>query len=73
MKLGKYLKANRISEIEFAATVGVTVSAVRKWRGGHRTPSASFMRKIVTATCGQVSPNDFFTTAPGELAEHVQP
>ena len=59
MKLSKYLKENRVSDDEFAQAVGATAFAVGKWRRGERKPRDVFMRRIISATAGAVSPNDF--------------
>lgn len=61
MKLGKYLKDNRITDEEFGQKVGATTHAVGKWRRGERRPRDGFMRKIVLVTAGSVSPNDFMS------------
>lgn len=59
MKLSRYLKDNKITDVEFATQVHATPFAVGKWRRGERTPRDVFMRRIVKATCGAVTPNDF--------------
>lgn len=61
MKLTRYLKKNGLTISDFARMVEVTESSVSKWCRGERTPRGSHMRKIVAATAGEVSPNDFLT------------
>lgn len=66
MTLAEYMKGNRLTDVEFAALVGSTEFAVGKWRRGERTPREAFMRKIMSATGGAVTPNDFIQLSPME-------
>lgn len=59
MKLAAYLSQNGIDEISFASTLGVSAKAIRHWVSGNRTPRREQMQKIISATKGAVSPNDF--------------
>lgn len=68
MKLSRYLKLNALSDAAFAELVGATAFAVGKWRRGERTPRGAFMRKIIIATSGSVTPNDFLS-----LSDEVAP
>lgn len=63
MKLSRYLKNNGLTHADFAKLVDSTEHAVAKWCRGERTPREKFMRKILSVTCGEVSPNDFFKPA----------
>lgn len=65
MQLDDWLTARLLNNRQFAALVGATRSAVGRWRRGVRNPSAPYMRKIVEATRGQVTPSDFFLDAAG--------
>lgn len=59
MKLKDYLQQHQITEIEFAALVGRSRWAVRKWKYGQRVPRANELLAISSATNGAVTPNDF--------------
>ncbi len=59
MKLSRFMSANKISDAELAASIGVSVGAVRKWRYGERTPRPAMLARIFEATNGAVSANDF--------------
>jgi hypothetical protein len=61
--LSEFLRANNLTQAEFAEKVGATQRAVSLWLGGKRHPRPLQMRAIVRATKGAVSPNDFFTEA----------
>lgn len=62
MDLSRYLKLNQLTDDEFAVQVGATPFAVGKWRRGERSPRKPFMQKIMAATNGTVTPNDFFAS-----------
>jgi hypothetical protein len=68
MKLSRYLKDNKITDAEFAESVCATHFAVGKWRRGERTPRDPFMRRIVKATCGAVTPNDFLNFSDEDVS-----
>lgn len=68
MQLTHWLSAQDLSNKQFAKRLGASPSAVGRWRRGMRTPSAPYMRKIVTLTKGQVTPSDFFMSAGAECA-----
>lgn len=61
MKLLDYLKANSISDEDFARRVGVSISvgAVRKWKYGERVPRLPELVRIEELTDGAVTARDF--------------
>ena len=62
MRLQEYLTRTRTSRADFAQQIGVSVESVRRYLDG-RAPKASVMCKIIEATEGKVSANDFFQMA----------
>lgn len=65
MKLQPYLKAERISEAKFGESIGVSQPAIHRYCKG-RVPVPKIMRKIVAATAGKVTSNDFFEPPAAE-------
>lgn len=59
MRLEEYLTVNHVSRADFAVQIEVSVESVRRYLNG-RVPEPSVMCKIIEATRGQVSANDFF-------------
>lgn len=59
MNLDDYLKSTDQTEDAFAKRIGVSQPAVHRYRTG-RIPTPDVMQKIVEATAGSVTPNDFF-------------
>ena len=59
MKLIKWLIKSDISKKEFAERIGISESLVYHYLSGKRYPSSSTARKIMEATNGAVTPNDF--------------
>jgi transcriptional regulator with XRE-family HTH domain len=62
MKLKTYLKKNKITQAEFAASIGVSKQAVVWWvsKNDHRRrPNTENLRKIKSITKGKVTANDF--------------
>ena len=59
MLLQKYLTENKITAAEFAKTVGLTRQAVNNYINGRRFPKHDILKKILLATGGAVSANDF--------------
>jgi predicted transcriptional regulator len=57
MKLKKYLKLNKMTPQEFAASIDICVSAVYKYLNGVR-PQAKTVTKIILKTDGKVSYKD---------------
>lgn len=62
MRLQEYLTTNSVSRADFAVQIGVSTESVRRYLNG-RVPESSVMCKIIEATRGQVSANDFFQIA----------
>ena len=63
MKLTDYLHLKRLSQKEFAASVGVSSSAICYYLQKKRVPTKKIMQKIIDLTDGKVSPNDFFRSS----------
>ena len=59
MKLADYLSTHRITHAEFAAKIGATQAAVSRYANGKRMPRQPLLWKIVQATQGRVTANDF--------------
>ena len=51
---------------QFAAQIGRTAEAVRRYEEGERIPDRETMPLIVDATAGEVTPNDFFGIATAD-------
>jgi transcriptional regulator with XRE-family HTH domain len=47
IRIASWRKARRLSQAEFAAAVGVTVSAVSLWESGKASPSLKRLKVIV--------------------------
>jgi transcriptional regulator with XRE-family HTH domain len=62
MRLREYLTQNSISRAEFARQIGVKHITVTRYLDG-RVPEPSVMEKIIEATAGKVTANDFFDLA----------
>jgi hypothetical protein len=62
MTLDAYLARIGQTNAEFAATVGCTTEAVRRWRLGVM-PQRRFWRRIEAATNGKVGPTDLIRGA----------
>jgi predicted transcriptional regulator len=63
MKLAEYLERTSTSRHEFAKTIGVSKEAVRRYAYCGRVPTPEVMAKLIAATGGQVTANDFFKIA----------
>ena len=59
MKLAAYLTNHQISEADFAARVGITRETVNKLKNGQLWLSSETAERILRATGGEVTPNDF--------------
>jgi DNA-binding transcriptional regulator YdaS (Cro superfamily) len=59
MKLADYLANKKLDESAFAMSLGMSPKAVRHWVRGVRIPRSGPMQKIIAATNGAVTPNDF--------------
>lgn len=60
MKLAEYLQKHSLSASEFARRIGVSHSAVVRYRNGKRRPDWQTLQKITEETGGAVSAQDFF-------------
>jgi len=67
MKLSDFLTKTGKSDEDFAKEVDSTPNAVRYWRTGERIPRPVFMRRILVATSGDVTPNDFHLFQPEQV------
>lgn len=63
MRLQEYLAVTSTSRADFAQQIGVSVESVRRYLNEGRIPEPSVMSKIIEATEGKVSANDFFGLA----------
>ena len=59
MKLDEYMLDAGHDDRSFAELVGVSREAVSRWRRGKRCPEGMNMVKVVRATSGKVTANDF--------------
>ena len=60
MTLAQFLDQQNLTDTAFAAQIGVSSEAVRRYRIGARLPKRDLMARIVVATGGAVQPTDFF-------------
>lgn len=60
MKLNHWLTSNDVTDDDFAARIGVSTHAVKKWRYGERRPRIEAIARIAEATNGAVTANDFY-------------
>lgn len=68
MTLHQFMKANGLTVEQMASKIGgVSPSGVRKWLYRERTPRPDQMRRIIAATNGDVTANDFVDQS-GEAA-----
>ena len=59
MKLASWLKSNGISARDFAARIGTTEATISRLKNARAQPSFELAEKILEATAGAVTPNDF--------------
>ena len=59
MKLSDYLRDRDIDTASFAEAIGVSQAAVSRYANGLRFPRPKVMERIVKATRGKVTANDF--------------
>jgi len=60
MKLKEYLALAGLTATEFGHLIGVSQAAVTRYASGARIPETQTMGRIVEATGGTVTPNDFY-------------
>lgn len=63
MKLADYLRANTITDQEFADRIGRDRTTVLRWRTGATTPDLQTVLLIGELTAGAVQPQDFVASA----------
>lgn len=68
MTLAQYLDQHEIKAEQFAALIGTSQAAVSRYMTGARHPRPDVMRRIIAATDGMVTANDFLSTLPQEAA-----
>lgn len=61
MTLAAYLKVTDQTYEDFAPKVEAKPRTVGKWTRGERIPRPAKMALIKTATCGRVTPDDFYS------------
>ncbi|OYD80958.1 transcriptional regulator [Azospirillum brasilense] len=61
MTLDEWLTSSGTPEEAFAASILTSQAAVNRYRRKLRTPRPEIMARIVAATKGSVTPNDFYT------------
>jgi transcriptional regulator with XRE-family HTH domain len=59
MKLKDFLKEEKITQEEFAKQIDTAQGCISRWCGGE-IPRADMMTKILIATKGKVTANDFY-------------
>ncbi len=66
MKLSEYLLLSGLTDVAFAKRIGVSAGrVVGRYRRGEAIPRHASMGRIVVATAGAVTANDFYTTPEG--------
>lgn len=60
MNLEAWMRAANLTDAAMAGRIGVSTFAVRKYRRSERIPTREIMSRIVEATDGQVTANDFY-------------
>lgn len=62
MKLIDYMTSNNINAAKLAEKANVPASTITRLLSGARVPRLSLLEKIMDATGGAVTPNDFLPT-----------
>lgn len=60
MKLASWLASKEMTPAEFGRIIGLPQPTVHRYANGQRIPERDTMAKIVAATGGEVTPNDFY-------------
>ena len=68
MKLDDYLTQRKITNTQFASTIGAERSHLSRVRRGVLAPTLDMMVRIAKATDRQVMPNDFLVSGEGGTA-----
>lgn len=66
MTLAEYIKKN--GHAEAARLFGVSLSTIKSWRWGQRTPRPDKANEIVSVTGGEVSLSGIYAQKPSEAA-----
>ncbi len=66
--LRAYRASKNVRIAELAAAVGVAKSTISRIENREMQPSLGLMSRLIAATGGEVSANDFLTPAPTEAA-----
>jgi len=64
MDLAAYQRQHQLSAARLAALIGVSEQALHRYMYRGRIPQTAVMRRIIAATSGAVTANDFFLAAP---------
>ena len=72
MTLFDYLVKTDRTEAEIASVIGCSQGTVNKLKLGKAKPSLDLMRRIVYATGGDVTPNDFAGIIPDQNKDEAQ-
>lgn len=59
MTLADYLADRKLKDSDFAETIGVSRMTLWRYKSGDRRPEWDVLKRIVHATDGHVTPNDF--------------
>lgn len=68
MRLSDYIAELKISDAAFAERIGVSRQALSRYLSGDRRPDWAVLNRIVQATDGHVTPNDFLDPKLDESA-----
>ena len=71
MTLLQFMAEQKLSDEQMADLVGVSASAVRKWKYGQRVPRRGAMARLIQATDGAVNPIDFLDTTKGNTQQEA--
>lgn len=74
MKLIDFLSQHAITAAEFASRIGVAeTKTVYRYISNDRIPAADIMKRIWSATDGQVGPSDFYSLDPIDADHSAAP
>lgn len=69
MKLTDYISSKKMTASQFAGEVGVPASTITRLLRGERRPGINLISRIVQATEGRVTAEDFLPPAPAAQGE----
>jgi transcriptional regulator with XRE-family HTH domain len=58
--LRRFREERQLSQADMAKLIGTTVASISRWETGERRPSSTMFPRIIRATKGKVTPNDFY-------------